>query len=297
MSDKLKNLIVRTISGLGLLAIVLGAAYAGVWGYGALLLFITIVGVWEFYGLARAKGIEPQRGLGLIGTASLSLTGCALAISTYIENELTSLLMIAFGVIAALCIALSFIVEIFRNRTTPTLNIATTIMGMVYVGLPMGVMAIIPILLDNNLDFKCPEWNPLIFLFYLFLVWGNDVFAYLVGVTMGKHRMCERLSPKKSWEGFVGGVLGSLAMGALGAWALDANYYVWLGLALVVSITSVLGDLVESMFKRDAGVKDSGGFIPGHGGMLDRFDALIVSAPFAFFYLIAVNIVLDMISY
>ena len=74
MSDKLKNLIVRTISGLGLLAIVLGAAYAGVWGYGALLLFITIVGVWEFYGLARAKGCEPQLSLGLIGTASLSLT-------------------------------------------------------------------------------------------------------------------------------------------------------------------------------------------------------------------------------
>lgn len=297
MSDKLKNFLVRTASGAVLLAIVLGASYCGVISYSALLLLIAVVGVWEFYGLAMAKGCEPQLSLGLIGTASLSLTGCALAISTYIENELASLLMIAFGVIAALCIALSFIVEIFRNRTTPTLNIATTIMGMVYVGLPMGVMAIIPILLDNNLDFKCPEWNPLIFLFYLFLVWGNDVFAYLVGVTMGKHRMCERLSPKKSWEGFVGGVLGSLAMGALGAWALDANYYVWLGLALVVSITSVLGDLVESMFKRDAGVKDSGNFIPGHGGMLDRFDALIVSAPFAFFYLIAVNIVLDMISY
>jgi phosphatidate cytidylyltransferase len=97
--------------------------------------------------------------------------------------------------------------------------------------------------------------------------------------------MCPRLSPKKSWEGFFGGVLGSLAMGVLGAYVVEGNYLVWLGLALVVSLSSVVGDLVESMFKRDAGVKDSGNFIPGHGGMLDRFDALILSAPFAFVYL------------
>ena len=104
--------------------------------------------------------------------------------------------------------------------------------------------------------------------------------------------MCERLSPKKSWEGFFGGVVGSLAMGALGAYIVDGSYLVWIGLAAVVSLSSVVGDLAESMFKRDAGVKDSGNFIPGHGGMLDRFDALILSAPFAFVYLIFVTILL-----
>ena len=108
---------------------------------------------------------------------------------------------------------------------------------------------------------------------------------------MGRHKMCERLSPKKSWEGFVGGVLGSLAVGAVAATILDASYGEWLGLALVVSLSSVVGDLVESMFKRDAGVKDSGNIIPGHGGILDRFDAFILSAPFAFVYLVIVALV------
>ena len=103
---------------------------------------------------------------------------------------------------------------------------------------------------------------------------------------MGRHKMCERLSPKKSWEGFVGGLLGSLAVGALAACILEESYGVWMGLALIVSLSSVLGDLVESMFKRDAGVKDSGNILPGHGGILDRFDAFILSVPFAFIYLL-----------
>ena len=152
--------------------------------------------------------------------------------------------------------------------------------------LPMALMAVVPLFLVGG-----GEWNALYFLFYLFLVWGNDVFAYLAGVTMGRHKMCERLSPKKSWEGFAGGVLGSLAVGALGAYVLNESYVVWIGLALVVSLSSVVGDLVESMFKRDAGVKDSGSIMPGHGGILDRFDAFILSAPFAFIYLLIVNIV------
>jgi phosphatidate cytidylyltransferase len=143
-------------------------------------------------------------------------------------------------------------------------------------------MCFVPILANINSE----TWNPWAFLCYLFIVWGNDVFAYLVGISIGKHKMCPRLSPKKSWEGFFGGVLGSLAMGAFGAYIVDGNYLLWIGLAAVVSLSSVVGDLAESMFKRDAGVKDSGNFIPGHGGMLDRFDALILSAPFAFIYLI-----------
>ena len=187
--------------------------------------------------------------------------------------------ILLFALALILLIAV-FFTEVFRNRSNPMLNIATTIMGVVYVGLPMSLMVIVPLLLGG-----AGVWKPYCFICYLFLVWGNDIFAYLVGVTMGRHKMCERLSPKKSWEGFVGGVLGSLAMGAVGAMVTDGSYGLWLGLALVVSLSSVVGDLVESMFKRDAGVKDSGRIMPGHGGILDRFDALILSAPCAFIYL------------
>jgi phosphatidate cytidylyltransferase len=157
-------------------------------------------------------------------------------------------------------------------------------MGTLYVALPMGILLFVPSMM-NAFICQGDGWTPWVFLFYLLLVWGNDVFAYLVGVTMGKHRMCERLSPKKSWEGFVGGIVGSVAVGVIGASVLGGSYGVWIGLAVVVALSSVVGDLIESMFKRDAKVKDSGSIMPGHGGILDRFDALIISAPFALIYL------------
>ena len=287
MSDKLKNFIVRTISGAVLLLVILGAMLVGYYGYLALLLLITIGGVWEFYSLSKAKGYEPQRGLGIFLSLLIYLTGLTLGLEVVRDEAslfVASLLSLCFAV---LFVGVVFFAEVFRNRTTPIANVATTLTGAFYVALPMALMAIMPLLLT---DFS--GWKALYFLFYLFLVWGNDVFAYLAGVTMGRHKMCERLSPKKSWEGFVGGVAGSLAVGALAAYCLDESYAMWMGLAVVVSLSSVVGDLVESMFKRDAGVKDSGNLIPGHGGILDRFDAFILSAPFAFIYLIIVNLVI-----
>lgn len=286
MGDKLKNFLVRTASGAVLLGIVLAAIFSGVWGYGALLLAVTIIGVWEFYGLARAKGSEPQRCMGML--MSLALFFAGFISSLYIYGETDDQEVLGLGVflllIFAMLLVITFVIEVFRNRQTPMYNIATTIMGAVYVALPMAILTILPSGL-NAIIYRGEVWIPWVFLFYLFLVWGNDVFAYLVGVTMGKHRMCERLSPKKSWEGFAGGILGSAAVGAIAASVLGGSYGVWIGLAIVVALSSVVGDLIESMFKRDAGVKDSGAIMPGHGGILDRFDALIISAPFALIYL------------
>lgn len=286
MGDKLKNFLVRTASGAVLLGIVLAAIFSGVWGYGALLLAVTIIGVWEFYGLARAKGSEPQRCMGMLMSLALFFAGFIPSLYMYGETDdhdvldLGVLLLLIF----AMLLVVTFVIEVFRNRQTPMYNIATTIMGAVYVALPMAILTILPTGL-NAIIYMGEGWIPWVFLFYLFLVWGNDVFAYLVGVTMGKHRMCERLSPKKSWEGFAGGVAGSAAVGAIAASVLGGSYGVWIGLAIVVALSSVVGDLIESMFKRDAGVKDSGAIMPGHGGILDRFDALIISAPFALIYL------------
>lgn len=131
-------------------------------------------------------------------------------------------------------------------------------------------------------------WSPWMMIFYVFIIWANDVFAYLVGMSVGRHRLCERLSPKKSWEGFFGGIAGAVVLGLVAARVMDGSCWVWAGLALVAAATGVLGDLVESMFKRAAGVKDSGTLIPGHGGVLDRFDAMLLSAPFVFVYMLFV---------
>lgn len=283
MSDKLRNLVVRTASGAVLLAVVLGAAYGGKFAYGAFLLLIVVVGMWEFYNLAAATGSEPRRAIGLASGIVLFVTSFFL-FNGYVSRSMFDVDMLLGGLLYfTILIPLCFIIELFHASETPIRNVATTLMGLLYVAYPMSFMLFIPLLFTG-------EWSAEAFLFYLFIVWGNDVFAYLTGVTIGRHKMCPRISPKKSWEGFVGGIVGALAMGAVGSVVVGGDMAMWLGLALVVSLTSVLGDLVESMFKREADIKDSGRILPGHGGMLDRFDALLISSPFAFVYLIVASL-------
>ena len=118
----------------------------------------------------------------------------------------------------------------------------------------------------------------------IFTVWANDIGAYLIGRWLGRHRLFERISPKKSWEGFLGGVCSAIAVGILMGYWQDASLLLWAGAGLVIAVSSVFGDLVESMLKRSVGLKDSGSIIPGHGGFLDRFDALLMAVPFVFVY-------------
>lgn len=281
MSDKMKNLLVRTASGVVLAVVVLGAIAWSQWSFGALLALLTIVGMTEFYALAEARGDSPQRIIGLI--AGLVL----LALNFAFVSDDIQILGSASGAFARgmafllLLLPVMFICELFRRRENPLADIATTLLGVVYVAMPFSLMCYFPIVASET-------WSPGVMMFYIFIIWANDVFAYLVGMSIGRHRLFERLSPKKSWEGFFGGVIGAVAMGLVAARVLDGGYVAWAGLAFVASITGVLGDLVESMFKRAAGVKDSGSLIPGHGGVLDRFDAMLLSAPFVFVYMLFV---------
>lgn len=289
MSDKMRNLIVRTISGVVLLGIVLGAAFGGPYAYGSFLLLIVVVGMWEFYNIAAATGAVPHRTLGLAAGIVLFVTSFFLfhGFVSVQQSESAVDMLIGGTLYFAALIPLCFIVELFHESETPLRNVATTLMGIFYVAFPMSLMLFIPVLITG-------EWKPEAFLFYLFIVWGNDVFAYLTGIAIGKHKMSPRISPKKSWEGFAGGIVGAIAMGAVGSIVVGGSLGMWLGLAAVVAITSVFGDLVESMFKREAGIKDSGKIMPGHGGMLDRFDALLISSPFAFVYLIGASFLLQL---
>ena len=212
----MRNLLVRTASGAVLLGIVLGAAYGGKYAYGGLLLLIVIFGMWEFYNIAAAKGAEPRRTLGLASGVVLFVTSYFL-FDGYVDpiTSMFSIDMILGGVLYfSVLIPLCFIVELFHESETPLRNVATTLMGVFYVAYPMCLMLFIPLLFTG-------EWVPEAFLFYLFIVWGNDVFAYLTGVTIGKHKMCPRISPKKSWEGFVGGIVGALAMSLAYLYPID----------------------------------------------------------------------------
>ena len=288
----MRNLLVRTASGAVLLGIVLAAAYGGKYAYGSLLLLIVVVGMWEFYNIAAATGAEPRRTLGLASGIVLFVT-CFFLFDDCVDTAQSTFgvdMLIGGVLYLTVLIPLCFIVELFHEAETPLRNVATTLMGVFYVAYPMSLMLFIPLLITG-------EWAAEAFLFYLFIVWGNDVFAYLTGVSIGKHKMCPRISPKKSWEGFVGGIVGAMAMGAIGSHVVGGGLGMWMGLSLVVAVTSVFGDLVESMFKREANIKDSGKIMPGHGGVLDRFDALLISSPFAFVYLVAASFVIETYLY
>ena len=189
-----------------------------------------------------------------------------------------------FGVLLPMIFAL-FVAELYRRHENPLGNVCWELGGLVYIALPFALLATIPL---RGACSAGSSYVPGDMLAIIFIVWANDVGAYLAGSLFGRHRLFERISPKKSWEGFAGGVLCAVAVGWLyGLYAGPgdtAHGLLWSGAGLVVAVAGVLGDLVESMLKRSAGLKDSGNSIPGHGGFLDRFDALILAVPFVYAY-------------
>lgn len=280
MGNKMKNFLIRTASGAVMLIVVLGAILLSKWSFLALMAVIAVGGMWEFYRFAEKAGYKPMKLLGIfMGVMVFCLgVGVFLFCDVTDHDEISILLLIASIFTLILIVPLMFICELYRKNATPIANIATSILGPLYVALPLSLLLVVAMLLSLG------KWNPWIVIFYIFIIWANDVFAYLFGITMGRHRLFERISPKKSWEGFFGGLLGAMAMGWVAATILEASALMWIGLALVAAISGVMGDLVESLMKRSVDVKDSGDIIPGHGGWLDRFDALILSAPFVFIY-------------
>jgi phosphatidate cytidylyltransferase len=156
-----------------------------------------------------------------------------------------------------------------------------SLMAVVYISLPLGLLMFFfnPVVMSGPFHYGKA-------LGFLVILWLNDTGAYLVGSLIGKHKLFERISPGKTWEGSAGGALFAL----LTAWGLSfifkqLDVSQWMILSLIIVVTGTLGDLVESMLKRSLALKDSGDILPGHGGILDRFDAVLLSAPFVFVYL------------
>lgn len=152
---------------------------------------------------------------------------------------------------------------------------------------------ILPFVIITKIPFGIKGYNPKIIIGIFILIWSNDTFAYLVGKSIGKHKLFERISPKKTIEGFMGGFLFTIIASIIIAKYLlnTSNFTIWIGTAILVSIFATLGDLIQSKFKRLAGVKDSGKIMPGHGGILDRFDSMIFVAPFVFLFYQILNYV------
>ncbi len=268
----MNNLATRSLTAVFFVIAIVGSALLGQTVFAALLLIITVLSLNEFIGIVSHDTVQPAL---WPAVAAGAITFAALASNAMGLTGISGLLVVIP------VIFLVFIFELWRNKANPFANIAMSLTGILYIALPFGLMMYFfdPVILSGPFHYG-------IVLGYLLILWLNDTGAYFVGSLIGKHKLFERISPGKTWEGSAGGTLFALAT-AYGLSMIFKQLSVthWMMLAVIIVITGTLGDLVESMLKRSLGIKDSGNILPGHGGLLDRFDAVLISAPFVFVYL------------
>ena len=290
MTDKQKNFIVRTITGTLFVAIMV-AGFLNPKAMVFLFALITGLSVWEYTGLVN--GIDDVRVNRFISTvAGVYLF---LAVAAWRMGLVANFIIV---VPYLLTIVYLFVSGLFTCSKNPVADWAYTMLGQMYVALPLSMINILAFEVDGQWGVNFDSLLPLsIFIF----LWTNDSGAYCFGSLLGRHKLFPRVSPGKSWEGSIGGCVLVLAVAALiGWWANNGDMKhqlgmaAWMGLGLVVVVFGTLGDLVESLFKRTLGIKDSGNLLPGHGGMLDRFDSALMAIPAAVIYLYTLTLYTQM---
>ncbi len=272
----MSNLVKRTITGVFIVILIIFSVVLSKYFFTGLFLIITILGLWEFYSLLEKVDINPNKTLGTIAGAFLFISNASVAL----HIAPVEILLVNF-----LLVFLVFLVELYRNIPNPFTNVAFTFFGLLYVAVPFALLNYFP-----NPALKTDVYNPSIVLGFFFLIWVNESGAYIVGTAMGKHRLFERISPKKTWEGTSGGgVLCLITAWILGMYFEEISVLNWFIIGGLVVVLSTYGDLFESMLKRSINTKDSGTILPGHGGILDRFDGFIMATPFVFVYLLLIS--------
>lgn len=262
----MNNLLTRTITGILFITVVLLSIIWSPLSQGVVFSVFAFLGLYEFYNLFKQHPhVNVSRKIGLsYGTFIFSIL---------VAVSLQWLPVISLLVIFPLFFTL-LLSELWRRKENPLLNIAMMTFGIVYTVLPFWLT------IDLNLKETGDRLLPLVVGMYI-LIWTNDTFAYICGITMGKHKLFERISPKKTWEGTIGGVLFTIIVGMLiGQFVNNGEVFFWTVSAAIIAPCAIFGDLLESLFKRSMDVKDTGRILPGHGGILDRFDAALFAAPF-----------------
>ncbi len=265
----LSNSVVRVLTAIVAIPIMVSLTWLGGWPFLVLMVACALLGQVEFYQMASAGGMTPLRTVGL-------MLGVLIAIRSVFP------LPLAFGAVA---VAVMLIASHLSDRpTNPPQSVAITLLGIVYPTLMLTFMV------DIRAGGEVAVGQPGAFwltMSVFILVWVSDTAAYYVGRAFGKRKLAPQISPNKTWEGAIGGSVGSIAAAVIMGFTvlpfLPVEHCV--ALAIICGSIGQLGDLAESRIKRLVGVKDSGSIIPGHGGVLDRFDALTVVAPIAYFYL------------
>lgn len=277
----MKKLITRAISGSIYVALIVVALLSGCpWAFLTLFALFTILGVNEFHNLVNHDNSmgESHRMMHIIDIVG------ATALFTTLHFTLKFQPVGNLWIIALLAYFITRLVaQLYAHPANHLHCLAQSMLAMAYVALPMSLLNVIYF-----------DYSPKLLLAAFILIWLNDTGAYCVGTLIGKHRLFERISPKKSWEGFWGGLVLSVIAGyVMGAYFNDIFHgpsaLLFAGWGMVVSIFATLGDLTESLMKRTAGVKDSSHLIPGHGGILDRIDSLLFAVPASLIYLVVIK--------
>jgi phosphatidate cytidylyltransferase len=261
----------RTLTGIVFVVVLVGAIWFSQLSFFLLLLFINTLGLWEYASIFEGQPEAPNKWVTTaIGTIifMLLLAGSLFPLSPHLAKLIVPLLFVPF------------IAELYSRKAYPFQRAALGIGGMLYLILPLYCFNLIA---TSGAHFNYLWQLPLS---YFILIWSSDTFAYLSGRAFGRHKLFERISPKKTWEGSIGGAICTVLISFVLHWFYGIySLPVWIGLAIIIVIFGTLGDLVESMLKRSLDVKDSGNILPGHGGILDRFDSLLFSVPFAWAFL------------
>jgi phosphatidate cytidylyltransferase len=281
-----RNLIQRTVTGVLFVGVLVGCILGGFMSFGVLFMLIAVLAVREFCTLVNAQeGVSVNTPICMLAAAALFL--CFLYYGL-MPGE-TGIFVPYLVLILYLMVS-----ELYKKKPNPIHNWAYALMSQLYVALPFALLSVLAFstgAVSTDGELTVTGYNPILPLSIFIFTWINDTGAYCSGMLFGKHRLFERISPKKSWEGFAGGLvvclLASMLMYRLFPFL---PMWAWAGLALTVVVFGTWGDLTESLLKRQLQIKDSGNILPGHGGMLDRFDSSLMAIPAAVVYLYLINI-------
>ncbi len=278
----MSNLLLRSISGSAYVAIVVCAVLLkNPAVYVAVFSLFALMGVWEYSRLVQNNRTRPIRSIvdGLAASYIFTIT---------LFSGISGIDRILYVPYVAYLLYI-FIRNLYTEGENGMTDLAKTILGQVYVA---GGLSMANFIAFSSDSMTFADFNSPLLLSVFILIWVNDTGAYIVGSTLGRHKMAPKISPKKSWEGFVGGVVFAMICAMLLGhfWIRNGmEWYVWALVGGIAAVAATWGDLVESKLKRTAGVKDSGWIIPGHGGILDRIDSVLITLPFVYVMLLIIN--------
>lgn len=270
------NLIQRTITGIVFVAVLVGCILWSPISFSLLFTLIAALSVHEFGHLMNVyNGVSMNKTITALGGAYLFM-----ALGSFCIGATDARIFLPY----LFLLIYLMITELYLKRTNPLGNWAYSMLSQLYIALPFALLNILAY--HNSPESSSVTYNPILPLSIFVFIWLSDTGAYCVGSLIGKHRLFERISPKKSWEGSIGGAVFSIASSLIFAHCYPFfSIGQWAGLAAVVVVFGTWGDLTESLMKRQLGIKDSGNILPGHGGMLDRFDSALMAIPAAVIYL------------